>query len=162
MPDTPWIELTRANPELAATGVRLLYQGGDTAAAFLATVATDTGPRVHPVYPVLAGDDLWLFIVNLSPKYRDLLSNPRCALHSLPTPDGGEEFYVRGRAFETPDDQLRSNVIAATGGRQGSHDFEALFRVSIDSVLYTRWEGWNTADAWPAYTHWRPTQQNAG
>ena len=87
-----WIEFERESPDLAARGHELLYQGSETASAFLATVAPDQGPRVHPVFPVLAVGDLWLFIVNVSPKYRDLLRNQQFALHTLPPPAGGEEF----------------------------------------------------------------------
>ena len=93
-----WGEFETASPALAGTGLRLLYQGSDLASAFLATVAPDGGPRVHPVFPVVSGGQLWLFIVNMSPKYRDLVRNGRFALHLFPLPEGGEEFYVRGRA----------------------------------------------------------------
>jgi hypothetical protein len=70
-----WGEFETASPALAGTGLRLLYQGSDLASAFLATVAPDGGPRVHPVFPVVSGGQLWLFIVNMSPKYRDLVRN---------------------------------------------------------------------------------------
>ncbi len=48
-----WSQLESSDPELAEAGRRLLYQGSNTASAFLATVAPDGGPRVHPVFPVL-------------------------------------------------------------------------------------------------------------
>lgn len=149
-----WIDLERESPELSASGLRLLYQGSETASAFLATVAPDRGPRVHPIFPVVASGDLWLFIVNISPKYRDLTRNQRFALHSLPTPEGGEEFYVRGRAIEVTDAQTRAGIVSATGQRQGRSDFEALFRCELSSVLYTKWDNWGTSEAWPNYRKW--------
>ena len=109
-PGKPWSEFAGEAPELAQTGRELLYQGADVANAFLATVAPDGGPRLHPVCPVLAEGDLWLFIVNMSPKYRDLVRNGAYALHSMPTPAGGEEFYLRGAAEEIGETVTRRRV----------------------------------------------------
>jgi len=156
VPDARWQDFEAAAPELAAAGRRLLYRGEEIASAFLATVAHDGGARVHPVSPVLAGGDLWLFVVDLSPKYRDLVANGRYALHTMLTPEGGEEFYLRGRAEAVPGADARAPVIAATGGRQGHLDFEALFRCHVESVLHTRWENSGTPQAWPTYAKWRP------
>jgi hypothetical protein len=150
-----WADFETAAPALAAIGRRLLYRGEAIAAGFLATVAPDGGPRVHPVFPVIADGDLWLFIVNLSPKYRDLVANGRYALHSLSNADGGDEFYLRGRASERSDPAEKAGIVAATGGRQGAHEFEVLFRCRIEHVLHTRWEGWGTAATWPSYEKWR-------
>ena len=149
-----WIDLATQSPDLAATGQRLLYQGSVYATAFLATVAPDQGPRVHPVFPVVALGDLWLFIVNLSPKYRDLCRNRWFALHTLPTTSGGEEFYIRGHASEILDAPTKSSVTSATDERQGTNDFEALFRCGLKSVLYTKWENWGSPQTWPSYSKW--------
>ena len=154
-PSAGWSELTAASPELADKGRELLYQRSAIASAFLATVAPDRGPRVHPVFPALALGDLWLFIVNLSPKYRDLRRNGRYALHTLPTPEGGEEFYLRGHALEVDDAEVKRRVSSAANG-QGSAEFEGVFRCTLHYVLYTRWDGWGSAQAWPHYTKWRP------
>ncbi|MCP5182738.1 MAG: pyridoxamine 5'-phosphate oxidase family protein [Pseudomonadales bacterium] len=134
---------------------RLLYQENEHASAYLATVAPDGGPRVHPVFPVLADEALWLFIVDMSPKYRDLLRQPHLALHAFPTVAGGEELQLRGIGEHVSDRETRSRIVAATGGRQGAHPFEALFRCRLDSVLVTRWENWGSAQAWPSYLKWR-------
>lgn len=149
-----WKSLVTERPEIAEIGHRLLYQGRDIASAYLATVAADLRPRVHPVFPILTADDLWLFIVNLSPKYRDLKRNGQFALHSSPTAAGGEEFYIRGRAQEIEEDTLRAQVIDASQGRQGTQPFESLFRCRLESILYTRWENWGTEQAWPTYSKW--------
>jgi hypothetical protein len=154
-----WGDFAVESPDLVEVGHRLLYQGSAIASAFLATVAPDQGPRVHPVFPVLALGDLWLFIVNLSPKYRDLCRNRWFALHTLPTAEGGEEFYLRGYADEVTDQTTKDSVVAATNGRQGSSDFEALFRCEPKSVLYTKWDNWGTAEAWPSYSKWQGTPQ---
>lgn len=150
-----WKDFEASNQDLAGNGRRLLYQDSDIASAFLATTAPDNGPRVHPVFPVLALGELWLFIVNLSPKYRDLLRNGWFALHTMPTSAGGEEFYIRGHAehIEAPD--TKAAVVAATNGVQGGQEFEALMKCRLKSVLYTQWENWGTAETWPNYTKWQ-------
>lgn len=150
----PWHAFSQESPGLATTGARLLYQNADVASALLATVAPDGGPRVHPVFPVLAMDELWLFIVNLSPKYRDLKRNGRFALHSVPQADVHEEFHLRGNAEEVGAADVRGRVVDATHGRQGGADFEVLFRCDLQSALYTRWEGWGTSAIRPIYQKW--------
>ena len=149
-----WSDFAAAAPDLARAGERLFYQTGDVGSAFLATVAPDHGPRVHPVFPVVALGDLWLFIVDLSPKYRDLRRNGWYALHTLPTQSGGEEFYLRGHAEAIEDPAAKKHVVEATDGRQGANDFERLFRCTLKSVLHTHWDHWGTAQAWPQYSKW--------
>ena len=156
MNNNSWQHLEDADRDLAETGRRLFYQGSEIASAFLATTAPDGGPRVHPVFPVLALGELWLFVVNLSPKYRDLVRNGKFALHTMPTQFGGEEFYLRGQGEIINDADVKAQVVAATGGRQGSQEFEALVRCELSSVLYTRWDNWGTEEAWPNYIKWRP------
>lgn len=133
--------------------MRLLRPTGD-GVAFLATVRQDGGPRVHPVMPVATTDGLYVFVVNLSYKYRDLLRDGRYALHSSPTSEGGEEFYLTGPVVEVPDRGVRAAVTAASGGRLGHNDFEALFELRIERALHTEWSNWGTAQAWPSYTKW--------
>ena len=150
---TSWSEFAHAAPELAETGRGLLYQDS-TGYAFLGTVRLDGGPRMHPICPILAEGELWAFIVNLGPKYRDLRRDPRIALHSFPTPAGGEEFYVAGRALPELDAGIRARVVQATAGVLGTHDFEALFRFDIEVVLHTCWDNWGTGVPWPTFTKW--------
>lgn len=150
-----WRTFAAEASELAQQGQALLYQQGDVASAFLATVAADGGPRVHPVFPVLADSELWVFIVQMSPKYQDLTTNGWYALHSMPTPAGGEEFYLRGHAQAVDDEQTRARVVAATQNRQGTQPFEALFQLRIQRALYTHWENWGTEQTWPTYRKWQ-------
>ena len=148
-----WRELEGGAPAIAAAGRRLLQADG-TGTAFLATVRKDGGPRVHPVMPVLVDGSLYVFVVNLGWKYRDLLRDGRYALHSSPSAEGGEEFYVTGPANELSDAGTRAAVREASGGRLGGHEFEALFEMGIERALYTKWENWGTAETWPAYQKW--------
>lgn len=150
-----WQDMAASDPELATDGERLLRANGD-GIAFLATVDGRGAPRVHPVAPLLAAGRLHVFVVNLSPKYRDLLRNGRYALHSMPPPEGGEESYLAGRAAPVEGAARRAEVVRASGGRLGGHEFEVLFELGLDRVLHTRWSGWGTAAIWPEYRRWRP------
>jgi hypothetical protein len=148
-----WGEIATVMPELMADGERMMAPDG-TGVAFLGTVRRDGGPRIHPVAPVLAGGRLHVFVVNLSPKYEDLLRDGRFALHSLPPPAGGEEFYITGRARRPSETGRRAEVTAASGGRLGHLDFEVLFELDIRRVLHTKWSGWGTASVRPNYIRW--------
>jgi len=149
-----WSDLRTEEPALAAAGERLLQPNGD-GTAFLATVRSDGGPRVHPVMPVLADGRLHVFVVNLSPKHADLLRDGRYALHALPPRAGGEEFYLTGRASFIEAPGRRAEAVEASGGRLGGHDFESLFELDLRRVLHTVWANWGTAEAWPDYRRWR-------
>lgn len=148
-----WGDLVAARPELAVAGERLFGPWGE-GVAYLATVRKDGGPRVHPVMTVVAGGSLFVFVVRMSWKYRDLQRDGRFALHSSPALAEGEEFYVTGPARELEDKSIRASVTAASGGRLGLHDFEALFELGIERALHTKWENWGTASAWPSYEKW--------
>ncbi len=147
-----WARFASEAPGIAAAGERLLREGQGI--AYLATVRKDGGPRVHPVMPVLAPGGLYVFVVNLGWKYRDLKRDGRYALHSAPAPEGGEELYVTGPAIESADPGERAAVREASGGRLGGHQFEALFRLDVERALHTVWEGWGTAETWPRFTKW--------
>ncbi len=148
-----WQELATAEPDIAEAGERLLRPSGD-GVAYLATVRRDGGPRVHPVMPVLAGGRLYVFVVRMSWKYRDLIRDGRYALHAAAAPGGGEEFYLTGPAREVEDGTARAAVTAASGGRLGHHDFEALFELGLERALHTKWADWGTPSAWPSYRKW--------
>ena len=148
-----WSDFASAAPEIAAAGVRLLFPQG-TGYAFLGTVRKDGGPRLHPICPVLCDGRLYAFIVDMGYKYRDLLRDPRYALHAFPPPAGGEEFYLTGTTLPVADATVRAWVVASTAGVQGSQPFEALFELGIERVLYTKWEDWATAQTWPSFSKW--------
>lgn len=148
-----WEDFASMAPAMATAGERLLGPRAK-AVAYLATVRKDGGPRVHPVMPVLAGGRLYVFVVRMSPKYRDLARDGRYALHSGPPPGGGEEFYCTGPAREVTDAGTRQAVTAATGARLGGHDFEVLFELGLERALHTMWEHWGTAQSWPSYRKW--------
>ena len=150
-----WADFEVEAPELAVDGRRLLYgQADGMGRAYLATTRADGGPRVHPVMPVLSDGGLYVFVVEMSPKRRDLERDGRFALHAYEPPDGGEEFYLAGRAVLVDGPARRVAVSAATGGALGTHDFELLYEFFPQRVLHTRWANWGTAQTWPAHTKW--------
>ncbi len=147
-----WSDFETDAPELCATGRRLMYQQDPHASAFLATVDATGMPRVHPVFPVIAEGSLWLFIVNMSPKYSDLKYRSKFALHTFPV--AGEEFHLRGNVMEITSHVQKSIVSAATNNRQGILEFEALFECNLVSALHTCWKNWGHESAWPEYDKW--------
>jgi len=105
-----WQEFAQHASELAAFG-EARYESG---VAYLGTLRPDGSPRVHPVTPIL-GEQLFLFMEPTSPKGKDLRRDPRYTLHcSVANSSGGEgEFYIRGRAFYSDDQDVRAQAVAA-------------------------------------------------
>ncbi len=148
-----WKEFAIARPDLAEIGARLLYQY-KVGYAFLATVRSDGGPRLHPVCPALAEDHLYVFIAE-SPKKNDLLRDGRYALHTFPPEEGDEEFYCTGQAEVVSNVQVRAAVVA--GYHRRPHDEEALFELKLERVMHTTWENWATPKSRPRRTWWQAT-----
>ena len=111
MTELSWQQFASARPDLARLGKGLLYQFG-VGLAFLSTVRPDGGPRLHPFCPVLVEDRLVAHIIP-SPKRADLHRDPRYALHSFPSADNEDAFYLTGRAGLVHDREL----IAAAGAQ---------------------------------------------
>ena len=151
-----WGEFESARPELAAGGRQLLYRVG-VGLAYLATVRPTGGPRLHPMCPLLDQGGLYAFIVP-SPKQRDLLRDGRYAMHSFPTPDNEDAFYVTGRAALVEDAAIRtrlSDLFVAERRSIGlppppAHDL--LFSFGIETCLFTRTKG--HGDPVPDHTVW--------
>lgn len=69
--------------------------------------------------------------------------------------DLGPDLEGCGHAHEIDDVAVKNGVVQATAGRQGAHDFEALFRCDLLYVLHTKWQDWGTAKTWPTHSKWR-------
>lgn len=107
---TSWKTFAEQAPELAAFGQKRFSSG----VAYLGTIRTDGGPRVHPVTPII-GEQLYLFMEPTSPKGRDLQRDSRYSLHCAVEDSGGGEgeFYVRGHATLTNDPTVRELAVQA-------------------------------------------------
>jgi hypothetical protein len=140
-----WGDFAADQPGIAAGGRSLLYQHG-VGLAFLATVAPDARPRVHPVCPLLTDDGMFAFVVP-SPKQRDLVRSGEYALHSFPCPDNEDAFYVTGRAGVVGDDRLRDRLArqfvlerSAIGVPEPPVD-NLLFELDLQTCVLTRTSG---------------------
>jgi hypothetical protein len=152
-----WAEFAAAVPDMAAAGLRLLYQHGP-GLAYLATVRKDGGPRVHPVCPHVAEGRLWLFVNPESPKYHDLRRDGRFALHTFPHPDVDDEFFVRGAVTWCADAGLAGRVRASLPFSTGDHDEP--FTLAVERALLSTY---GPRPSWPPrYTRWRSGATGSG
>jgi hypothetical protein len=128
--------------------------------AFLATVRSDGGPRVHPICPLLA-DDLYGFIV-VGPKLEDLRRDGRYALHceTFPPPRHDDAVYLSGVVEEHDDPPLRRALTEQFLAEREmtepwpGFDTQALVEFRVDRVLVTLTEARNGLAA--GHTIWRP------
>jgi hypothetical protein len=152
-----WAELAQQRPDFAEAGRRLLYQHG-VGLAFLATIRKDTGPRLHPICPLLTEDGLFAFIIP-SPKQQDLLRDGRFAMHSFPCPDNEDAFYLTGRARlvnarETREQLARQFVEERSQfGAAPPDAADVLFEFEAEQGLVTKTTG--HGDLHPQHFVWR-------
>jgi hypothetical protein len=152
-----WHAFAGERPDLAEAGRSLLYQFG-VGLAFLATTRRDGAPRLHPMCPILHGDGLYAFIVP-SPKREDLHRDGRYAMHSFPTDDNEDAFYVTGRAATVADPQTAAEIAQRFSDERGLHEAPAdldtwePFEFLLASCLLTRTTG--HGDPEPRHTTWR-------
>jgi hypothetical protein len=155
-----WGDFAAARPDLAEAGRDLMYQFG-VGLAFLSTVRRDGGPRLHPFCPVLVEDRLVAHIIP-SQKRDDLDRDPRYALHSFPTPDNEDAFYVTGEAVRVADAGL-TRLAAAQFQAERHYPSEPegfsdgiFYEFLIGRCLVTRTTGrddWHPRHSvWPANT----------
>jgi hypothetical protein len=144
-----WSELADQSPELAEAGRQLFYQYGP-GLGFLATIRPDGGPRLHPVCMIIGNGGLYLVLVP-SPKTRDLLQDPRFALHAMPPENVEDEFVVTGRAVLMDSPEVRAAVQANYSNPV--HDGDTVFELQIETALLARYR--HRGDWPPKYTRWR-------
>jgi len=155
-----WSAFAQARPDLAEAGRGLLYQFG-VGLAFLSTVRPDGGPRLHPFCPLLIEDRLVAHIIP-SPKRDDLDRDPRYALHSFPTEDNEDAFYLTGEARRVPDEALAARAASQFFAERG-YDAEPdgfaegrFFEFLVGRCLLTRTSG---RDDWqPRHSVWSAAQ----
>ena len=147
-----WPEFSRSAPEIAEAGVRLLAANE---VAFLATVAGNGRPRLHPFVPRIVDDTLIAFIMRTSPKRRDLDTNGCYALHMMPGPED-EEVFFSGLAVRA-DTGLRDEASEAMGFATGVDDDHLLYELRIERALWTRWRDFGTPDHRPERVAWHET-----
>jgi len=157
-----WDVFERSNPEMAATGRRLLCQYG-TGLGYLATVRKDGGPRLHPICPLI-GDGRLVALIGRSPKRDDLLRDGRFALHTFPCQDVDDEFYLTGRARRRDDAALSAAVRATFATPDEATMDELLFEFDIEHAMLATYKPRGTPNNFPPrYTKWHaPTASGHG
>jgi len=121
--------------------------------AFVSTVGGDGSPPLHPMTPLIAGGRLLAFAVHTA-KYRNLLRDPRYALHAV-LGESDEEFLLTGRAVVS--DDWASRMLAADEGRRigmNSRD-DVLFEFHIERAHWAVWKGLGTPDISRRAKSWR-------
>jgi hypothetical protein len=103
----------------------------------LATLRRDGSPRISGMEATFAGGELWLGMMPDSLKARDVLRDPRLALHSatVDTELTHGDAKLAGRAIEVTDPAAWHFVVE---GGEPPHDGSHLFRVDITEVSLTR------------------------
>ena len=146
-----WTDFAIENPDMAEAGRVLIYQFR-VGLGYLATIRKDGGPRLHPVCPVIANGGLYVFVGNHSPKLHDLLRDTRFALHSFPSADVDDEFYVSGRAIRVEDPAVREVVYEAYTATGAFTTDDTLFELWLERALHSKYE---PRPSWPpVYTKW--------
>lgn len=142
-----WTRIEAEAPEIAAAGRRLLGE-----VAFLATVSGNGRPRVHPFCPAIVAGRVWAFVMEQSPKRRDLDVNGHFAIHALPGPQD-EEFYLAGRASQVLDVQARERVLEAMP-YDDADEAHRLYQFEPDRALWTTWENFQQPGMRPVHRVW--------
>jgi hypothetical protein len=132
-----WAEFAAAEPELAQYGWELLR--AESGYAYLATVRTDGGPRVHPVVPFVSDGRLLLSVDASSPKVGDLRTQPCYMLHAT-VGDNDTEFAVRGRVDELPPQQHGQAVERQELNHVELHEGAVVFELGIERVDAAIWD----------------------
>lgn len=141
---TDWKTFAQQSPQLAAFGEARFRSG----VAYLGTIRSDGGPRVHPVTPIV-GEQLFLFMEPTSPKGKDLQRDPRYTLHGSveDSSGGGGEFYVRGQAAFSDDPLMREQAVQASSYVPQAHYI--LFILTVEFAFMNRYvDGTPTIHRW--------------
>ena len=146
-----WHAFAQRSPDIAQAFERLLVKNE---VAFLATVAASGRPRIHPFVPKIVGDRLIAFVMDSSPKRRDLEARKQYAIHALPG-DADEECMLsgEGRCCDDAAD-FRTQAATAMGFVTGVDERHILYEFLLDRALWTRWLDFGTPDHRPKHTTW--------
>jgi len=132
-----WADLQSAESEFTAT-VQQRFQKYKH--HVLATLRKDGSPRLTGLEVDFRFGELWLGMMPESRKARDLLRDPRFAIHANPGADDsmdGGDVRVAGRAVEVTDAEVIGRFVAEVTPPQPFH----LFRVEVGEVVRTYVEG---------------------
>lgn len=140
-----WREVAESAPEFAAR-VREAFDAHKY--KVVATLRQDGSPRISGIEADFVGDDLWFGSMPGAVKARDLLRDPRFALHSTPafglgddpTADPGDA-KVSGVAVEVTDRDRITPLLTVRGFDADSFSGSHFFTADLREVVLTRLEG---------------------
>lgn len=123
-------------PEIVRLGAARL---NSARVALLGTLGRDGSPRISPIEPCIAEDQLLIGAMAWSAKAADLRRDPRYVLHSTVTsPDSGEgEFKLYGLAAEAGQD-LRGAAVDAWWQGRAPHE-AAVFALHVGRAAFIAW-----------------------
>jgi hypothetical protein len=144
-----WSEIEDEAPELAARAKAFLDAHTHLT---IATLREDGSPRISGIEIVWRDGDLYVGSMWRAVKARDLIRDPRYALHSGsadPEGDGGwpGDAKVAGRAEELSEDEIRKVFPEHEGGRMHS------FRLDVDELVVV---GLDEPQEHMVITSWHP------
>jgi hypothetical protein len=133
-----WRDFEAAAPEIARLGKERLDRAR---VALLGTLRKDGSPRISPVEPYLTRGHLIFGAMFWSLKTRDLLRDPRCALHSaISSPDSGEgELKLYGRATEVSDRRIRDGSPEAWWAERPT-EAAVVFSLDVEQAAFISWD----------------------
>jgi len=133
-----WGEFERAAPELATLG-RERFENARL--ALIGTLRRDGSPRISPVEPYLVAGQLLLGMEWPTSKARDVLHDPRCALHSaVSDPDGADgEFKLYGRALLVEDEVVVNGAYEAWWHSRRPEGYR-VFSMDIQAAAFIGWD----------------------
>ncbi|MGV9352991.1 pyridoxamine 5'-phosphate oxidase family protein [Streptomyces misionensis] len=128
-----WADFTAAEPDLARTAQERF---GAFRHHVLATVRPDGSPRLSGLEVRFHDGGLWLGMMPDSRKARDLLRDPRFALHANPgegTGMAGGDVRISGRAYEVGAGPVKDGYVKEVEPPEPFH----LFRTELTEVVRT-------------------------
>jgi hypothetical protein len=145
-----WSEFAEAAPKLASFGKHRL----EGRIAYFATIRSNGSPRLHPVSPFIANNDLFIYMEPTSPKGHDLRRDSRYAMHcAVEDSSGGQgELLISGKAIEVSNEETRKDAFdqASLIGYNPQERY-ILFELKIEEATATVYEGTEIKrDKWKA------------
>jgi hypothetical protein len=132
-----WQQILDESPEFAQTVQRVFDAHLHKT---LATLRRDGAPRISAIEATFLDGELLLGMMPGSLKARDVLRDPRLALHSATVDEtlavGDAKISGRGLVFDN-----RETLLKLTHGSEELADGAHQFRVDIDEVVLTHVEG---------------------
>jgi pyridoxamine 5'-phosphate oxidase-like protein len=129
-----WKDVSDAAPELARS-VEIVFDAH--LHKTIATLRRDGSPRISGVEATFSDGELWLGMMPGSIKARDLLHDPRLAIHSA-TADSemkNGDAKIAGRAVEIRDPETIRRLADGSDDEAGQPH---LFRVEVTEAVLTR------------------------